>query len=63
MKTDSIYLGGVIILFAVYLYFFKDLPIILSLCLAGVGIALIVFWKEENKIEQRKDLITKKPKK
>ena len=61
MKRDSIYLGSLIILFAAYLYFFKDLPLVAALILSAVGIALLVFWKEESKIEQRKDLIRKKP--
>jgi len=38
------------------------LILIWTLIITAVGIAMIIFNKEEDKIEQRKDIKTKKPK-
>jgi uncharacterized membrane protein len=61
MGKEAIPLGILAILTAIALYIKTDLTI-LSIVLTILGIALIIFNKEEDTIEQRKDKITKKKK-
>jgi len=64
MGKGAIALGIVSILFGVYLLFsgvaMKTILVPALLCI-GLGIALIICWKEEDIIEQRKDLKPEKP--
>ena len=64
MGKGAIALGIVSILFGVYLLFsgvpMKTVLVPALLCI-GLGIALIICWDEETKIEQRKDLKSEKP--
>jgi len=68
MGKGAIWLGTAIILFGIWLSFkiiSKGEPLfvlIYSLFAIGIGIALIIFYKEESKIEERKDLKSKKTK-
>ncbi len=69
MGKGAIWIGMVFIVFGIWLGF-KILSsnvsifiLIYPLLSVGIGIALIVFYKEEEKIEQRKDLKEEKSKK
>jgi len=61
MRKESIILGIIGIITAIILYIKTEL-IILPLILGILGLALIIFNKEEDIIEQRKDIKTKKNK-
>jgi hypothetical protein len=62
MGNESIILGiaGIVLGIAVYI---KTVALIPALIPTIIGIALIVFYKEEDKVEQRKDLKSSKDKK
>ncbi len=61
MRKESIILGIIGIITAIILYIKTEL-ITLPLILGILGLALIIFNKEEDIIEQRKDIKTKKNK-
>lgn len=73
MGKGAIWIGMVFIVFGIWLGFkilSSDVAnteliwvLIYPLFSIGIGIALIIFYKEEGKIEQRKDLKEKKSKK
>ncbi len=69
MAKGAIWIGiGLIILgvWGFFKIFSSDIPVLVliyPLFSIGIGIALIIFYKEEDKIEERKDLKAKKPKK
>jgi membrane protein implicated in regulation of membrane protease activity len=62
MGAESIILGVFMILVGVAL-FFANSPISISIIFVIIGVFLIIFWKAEDKVEQRKDLKIKKGKK
>ena len=54
---ESIIFGAIIIAFGIFLITLQTIvAFIYGIIAVAVGIALIIFNKEENKIEQRKDL-------
>jgi hypothetical protein len=55
MAKENIFLGTLAILFGIGI-FIKTEQIIPLIILIAIGLGLIVFYKEENKIEQRKDM-------
>lgn len=59
MGKESIILGIVLILIGVAMFLY-EVPITISIGFVVFGIFLIVFWKAEDKIEQRKDIKPKK---
>ena len=59
MGKGAIILGAIIILIGIGFLF---VSIISAVIFIIMGLALIIFWNEENKIEQRKDLNKKKGK-
>ncbi len=73
MGKGAIWIGMAFIVFGIWLCFkilSSDISdseliwiLIYPLFSIGIGIALIIFYKEEGKIEQRKDLKEKKSKK
>jgi uncharacterized membrane protein len=62
MGEEPIILGILGIITAIILYVKTDL-LFLSIILGVLGLLLIIFNKEETRIEQRKDIKTKKSKK
>ena len=62
MGVETIVLGiaGIVLGIAIFIKTGAWAP---SLIPAAIGLALILFNKEENKLEKRKDINTKKPKK
>lgn len=69
MGKGAIWIGAALILFGIWLLFellSSNVPILIMiypLASIGIGIALIILYKEEDKIEERKDLKSKKSKK
>ncbi len=62
MGKESIVLGIIMIIIGVIL-FFAEAPLTISIIFIIIGLFLIIFWKAEDKIEQRKDIKTKEKKK
>lgn len=68
MGKGAIWIGMILVIFGIWLFFvilYSNAPILVliyPLLSIGIGIALIVLYKEEDKIEQRKDLNKKKAK-
>ena len=63
MEKEPILIGIVLILLGVFLLIitkFHSVGIIYGVIIIALGIALIILNKEEKKIEQRKDINTKK---
>lgn len=58
MGNEAIILGSIAIIISIMLYL-KTRVISLSIILFILGITLIIFNREEDKIEQRKDIKTK----
>ncbi len=66
MAKGAIILGVIIILGGIFLPIItkaNTISLIYSPILIILGLALAIFWKEETKIEQRKDIKIKKPEK
>ena len=66
MGKETITMGIILILFGIFLLIitkFNIIGVIYGAIIFAIGLALIFFNKEENKIEQRKDIKTKKSKK
>lgn len=62
MGKEPIILGILLILIGITLYFY-EVPVAISICFLIFGLFLIIFWKAEDKIEQRKDIQKKTKKK
>jgi len=68
MGKGAIWIGIASIIFGIWLFFkiiYSNVPyliLIYPIAAIGIGIALIVLYKEEDKIEERKDLKSKKSK-
>ena len=62
MAKGAIILGLIIIMFGIW-FGIKTNSWIGSLAFIIIGTALIIFWKEETKIEEREDLKPKKTRK
>ncbi len=65
MAKGAIYLGIILILSSLFLFYltkFFIIGLIYGIILIIVGICLIIFYKEEDKIEERKDLKSSKSK-
>ena len=66
MGEGAIILGAIFIIFGIFLILVTSFnPVGLIYCIIAIllGLALMIFWKEEGKIEQRKDLKITKSKK
>ena len=69
MGKGAIWIGAALILFGIWLLFkllSSNVPILIliyPIASIGIGIALIMLYKEEDKIEERKDLKPKKSRK
>ena len=66
MGKGAIWIGMIFIIFGIWLFFkiiysnTHFLVLIYPLLSIAIGIALIILYKEEEKIEERKDLKTKR---
>ncbi len=63
MGKGAIAIGAILIVFGIFLILlsnFNVVGLIYGLLAIAIGIGLIVFWREESKIEERKDLKSKK---
>ena len=66
MGEGAIILGAIFIIFGIFLILvtsFNPVGLIYGIIAILLGLALMIFWKEEGKIEQRKDLKITKSKK
>jgi len=63
MRTERIIMGLILITFAIYLLTKSHIvATIYGVAIILIGLYLIIFAKQEQKIEQRKDLKPNKPK-
>jgi len=62
MGKESIILGIILILIGIIMYFYNA-PIFIAIGFVIFGVFLIIFWRAEDKIEERKDIQKKTRKK
>ncbi len=59
MGKESIFLGIMLVVLGVVL-FFLGAPLAIPIVLVLIGVFLLIFWNAEDKIEERKDIKTRK---